>query len=146
MDDLLRNAERWADGFGHGDLPILPSRRLALLACMDARVPVFQVLGLDPGEAHVIRNAGGLATGDALRSLRTSQAIGTRDVLVMHHTRCGVCDLPDEELSALGATRDVRENVRRTLQRIREELPGTGTLRGFVYDVETGRLDEVDGS
>ena len=110
---------------------------------MDARLPVFQVLGLNPGEAHVIRNAGGLATGDALRSIEVSQGIGTQDVLVVHHTDCGVCKMTDEQLSELGATRDVAENVRITLGRIRERLPQTGTLRGFVYHVETGRLEEV---
>ena len=110
---------------------------------MDARLPLFQILGLKPGEAHVVRNAGGLATDDALRSLQTSQQIGTHDVLVVHHTHCGVQRLSDEELEALGVTRDGDENVRITLRRIREELPETGTLRGFVYEVRSGHLREV---
>ena len=110
---------------------------------MDARLPVFQVLGLRTGDAHVIRNAGGLATDDALRSLEVSRGIGTQDVLVIHHTDCGVCKMSDEQLAELDATRDVSENVRRTLARIRDRLPETGELRGFVYDVEQGRLDEV---
>ena len=110
---------------------------------MDARLPVFQVLGLRPGDAHVIRNAGGLATPDALRSLEVSQGIGTEDVLVVHHTDCGVCRMSDAELQELGATRDVEENVRLTLRRVRSALPGTRTLRGFVYEVESGRLREV---
>ncbi|HEV2813308.1 MAG TPA: carbonic anhydrase [Solirubrobacteraceae bacterium] len=114
-----------------------------MLACMDARLPVFQVLGLRTGDAHVIRNAGGLATDDALRSLATSQNIGTQDVIVVHHTDCGLSKLSDEELRALGATKDVEENVRITLRRIRRALRRTGTLRGFVYEVETGRLREV---
>jgi carbonic anhydrase len=143
MEDLIENARAWERDFRHGDLAILPARRLAVLACMDARLPVFQVMGLRPGDAHVIRNAGGLATEDALRSLDVSQGIGTQDVIVVHHTDCGVCKMTDEQLEALGATRDVAENVRITVGRIREQLPRTGTLRGFVYDVETGRLDEI---
>ena len=110
---------------------------------MDARLPVFQVLGLNPGDAHVIRNAGGLATEDTLRSLEVSQSLGTQDVLVVHHTDCGVCKMTDAELQALAATRDVAENVRITLGRVRERLPRTGTLRGFVYHVETGHLEEI---
>ncbi len=110
---------------------------------MDARLPVFQVLGLQPGEAHVIRNAGGLATDGALRSIEVSQGIGTQDVLVVHHTDCGVCKMTDEQLEELGATRDVDENVRITLERIRERVPRTAALRGFVYEVESGRLREV---
>jgi carbonic anhydrase len=110
---------------------------------MDARLPVFQVLGLRTGDAHVVRNAGGLATEDALRSLEVSQGIGTQDVLVVHHTDCGVAKMTDEQLRALGATRDVEENVRITLRRVRQRLRGTRTLRGFVYEVESGRLREV---
>jgi len=110
---------------------------------MDARLPIFQILGLKPGEAHVIRNAGGLATDDVLRSLATSQGIGTHDVIVVHHTHCGVAKLSDEELEELGATRDVDENVRRTVARVREALPRTGTLRGFVYEVRSGHLREI---
>jgi carbonic anhydrase len=143
MDDLIENARRWEQEFRHGDLAILPARRLAVLACMDARLPVFQVLGLAPGEAHVIRNAGGLATEDALRSLAVSQGIGTRDVLVVHHTDCGVCRMSDEELRELDATRDVDENVRITLRKLRGTLERSATVRGFVYEVESGRLREV---
>jgi carbonic anhydrase len=143
IEDLLENARRWEQEFSHGDLPLLPARRLAVLACMDARLPIFQVLGLQPGEAHVIRNAGGLATDDALRSLEVSRGIGTEDVLVVHHTDCGVCKMTDEQLRELGATRDVDENVRITLGRIRERL-APGALLGFVYEVETGRLRPVD--
>ena len=143
MDDLIDNARAWERDFRHGDLAIVPARRLAVLACMDARLPVFQVLGLRPGDAHVVRNAGGLATEDALRSIEVSQGIGTDDVLVVHHTDCGVCKMTDAELQAMGATRDVHENVRITLGRIRDRVPHTGTLRGFVYHVETGRLEEV---
>ena len=145
IDDLLENARAWERDFTHGELPLLPARRLAVLACMDARLPIFQVLGLKPGEAHVIRNAGGLATPDALRSIAVSQGIGTQDVVVVHHTDCGVCKMTDDELRDLGATRDVEENVRITLSRIRAALEETGTLRGFVYEVESGRLREVDG-
>ncbi len=143
IDDLLENARRWQSGFTYGGLPIRPSRRLAVLACMDARLPIFQILGLKPGEAHIVRNAGGIATDDSIRSLATSQSIGTHDVLVVHHTHCGVARLSDEELEALGATRDTDENVRITLRRIREALPKTGALRGFVYEVRTGHLRPV---
>jgi carbonic anhydrase len=110
---------------------------------MDARLPIFQVLGLKTGDAHVIRNAGGLATEDALRSLEVSQGIGTQDVLVVHHTDCGVAKMSDEQLRALGASRDIEDNVRVTMRRIRQRLNRTGTLRGFVYEVESGRLREV---
>ena len=145
IDDLLENARRWQRDFRHGDLPILPARRLAVLACMDARLPVFQVLGLEPGEAHVIRNAGGLATEDALRSIAVSQGIGTEDVIVVHHTDCGVCRMDDEELAALDATRDVEENVRITLRKLRGVVAPPATVRGFVYEVETGPLREIEG-
>jgi len=143
IEDLLDNARDWERRFAHGDLQILPARRLAVLACMDARLPVFQVLGLRPGDAHVIRNAGGLATDDALRSLEVSQGIGTEDVIVIHHTDCGVCKMSEEDLRALGATRDVEDNVRVTLRRVRARLGKTRTLRGFVYEVERGRLREI---
>ena len=143
IDDLLDNARGWERGFAHGDLPIRPGRRLAVLACMDARLPVFQVLGLRVGDAHVIRNAGGLATEDALRSLEISQGIGTQDVIVVHHTDCGVAKMSDADLRALGATRDIEDNVRVTLRRVRQRLGKTRTLRGFVYEVESGRLREV---
>ena len=127
----------------YGGLPIRPSRRLAVLACMDARLPVFQILGLKPGEAHIVRNAGGLATDDALRSLAVSQDIGTHDVAVVHHTHCGIQSMSDEELEALGVTRDADENVRITIRRIRERLPKTGRVRGYVYEVRKGHLREV---
>jgi carbonic anhydrase len=146
IDDLIDNARRWERDFQHGDLPIVPGRRLAVLACMDGRLPVFQVLGLKTGDAHVIRNAGGLATEDALRSLAVSQGIGTQDVIVVHHTDCGVSRMSDEDLEELGATRDADENVRLTLQRLQERLGDGGTRRGFVYEVETGRLREVDAA
>jgi carbonic anhydrase len=110
---------------------------------MDARLPIFQILGLKPGEAHIVRNAGGVATEDAIRSLATSQQIGTHDVVVVHHTHCGIAKLSDEELAALGVTRDTEENVRITMRRVREELPKTGKLRGFIYEVRTGRLREI---
>ncbi len=111
---------------------------------MDARLPVFQVLGLKTGDAHVIRNAGGLATEDALRSLAVSQGIGTQDVLIVHHTDCGVARMTDEQLAELGATRDIDENVRITLARVRETLGDSGaTVRGFVYEVDSGHLREI---
>ncbi len=144
IDDLIDNARRWEQDFKHGELQILPARRLAVLACMDARLPVFQVLGLKTGDAHVIRNAGGLATEDALRSLAVSQGIGTQDVLIVHHTDCGVARMTDEELTELGATRDIDENVRITLAKVRETLGDSdATVRGFVYEVDSGHLREI---
>jgi carbonic anhydrase len=158
IDDLLENARRFAEGFGDGDLPVQPARRLAVVACMDSRIDLFRLLGLRHGEAHVIRNAGGLATDDVLRSLSLSQAIlETRDVMVIQHTGCGLHG--DEEAIAeriravtgavpggsLGAFSDVDESVHRSVRRIRESsclVPG-GEVRGFVYHVEDGRLREV---
>jgi carbonic anhydrase len=158
VDDLLRNAERYARVFTAGELPVAPALKLAIVACMDSRIDLFRLLGLHLGEAHVIRNAGGLVTDDTLRSLTLSQALlGTREVMVIQHTGCGL--LGDEERLKervaeatgadppwpLGAFDDVEASVRRQLQILRStpHLVGAGSARGFVYEVETGRLRQV---
>jgi len=158
-DDLLRNNARYADAFAKGDLPAAPARRVAVLACMDARLDPARVLGLDEGEAHVIRNAGGVATGDAIRSLAISQhLLGTEEVMLIHHTRCGMLGLSDEDFAerlereagerppwrARGFS-DLERSVRDSIACLEQSpfLPRRDRIRGFVYDVETGRLREV---
>jgi carbonic anhydrase len=159
IDDLLRLNARYADGFTKGDLPAPPARRVAVLACMDARLDPARVLGLDEGEAHVIRNAGGVVTDDAIRSLAISQhLLGTEEVMLIHHTRCGMLGLSDEDFAerlereagarppwqALGFS-DLERSVRDSIARLERSpfLPRRDRIRGFVYDVETGRLREV---
>ncbi len=158
-DELLANNEAYAAAFEHRDLPLRPSRRLAVLACMDSRLDVFGALGLAIGEAHVIRNAGGLATDDAIRSLALSQRMmGTEEVVVIHHLDCGILRVTDEEFRrrlatetgveapwAEDTTTDVTENVRRAVAAITSSpfVPTPGPVRGFVYDEASGRLREV---
>jgi carbonic anhydrase len=158
IDDLLRNAERYANVFTAGALPTPPALRLAIVSCMDSRIDLFALLGLHLGEAHIIRNAGAIVTDDVLRSLALSQALlGTRDVMVVQHTGCGLHgdedDLRAKVAAAtgaepewpLGAFDDVEASVRRQLEILREtpHLVGGPEARGFVYAVETGRLSEV---
>jgi carbonic anhydrase len=157
-DDLLRNAGRYASVFTAGKLPVAPALRLAIVACMDSRIDLFALLGLHLGEAHVIRNAGGLVTDDVARSLTISQALlATREIMVIQHTGCGLHG--DEQYlrsrvaeatgaeppEPLGAFDDVNASVRRQLEILRStpQLAGGDSARGFVYDVETGRLREV---
>ncbi|MGH7544181.1 MAG: beta-class carbonic anhydrase [Gemmatimonadota bacterium] len=158
-DDLLRNNAAYAGKFDRGALPAAPSRRVAVVACMDARLDVYRLLGLEPGEAHVIRNAGGVVTEDVVRSLLISQRfLGTREIALVHHTDCGMLTLRDDEVQAqieadiglrppfaLEAFDELDGSVRRSIARIRASafIPHTNRVRGFVYDVETGRLDEV---
>lgn len=158
-DELIRNNRAYADGFALDDLPARPSRRVAVLACMDARLDLHRLLGLEPGEAHVIRNAGGVVTEDAIRSLLISQRmLGTREVVLVRHTDCGMLGFRDDEVTAeileetgirlpfaLGAFAELEQEVRRSLARIRASpfLPHRDRVRGFVYDVRTGRLEEV---
>jgi carbonic anhydrase len=158
-DGLLENNESYAASFDKGDLPLPPGRKVAVLACMDARLDPAKALGLEEGDAHVIRNAGGVASDDALRSLAISQhLLGTEEIVLLHHTDCGMLTFTDEEfaqkMEAETGTRpawrtlsftDLDEDVRKTLERIRESpfIPRTDKLRGFVYEVETGRLREV---
>ena len=158
-DDLLRNNAAYAEGFDKGDLPIPPAKKVAVVTCMDARLHVHALLGLQEGDAHIIRNAGGIVTDDEIRSLAISQRLlGTEEVLVIHHTGCGMLTFSDEEFRrtleeetgsapewAAGAFGDLEEDVRRSVARIRESpfVPRKDAIRGFVYEVETGRLREV---
>jgi carbonic anhydrase len=158
-ENLLRNNEAYASSFDKGDLPLPPGRKVAVLACMDARLDPARVLGLEEGDAHVIRNAGGVASDDALRSLAISQhLLGTEEIVLLHHTDCGMLTFTDEDFAqrmeaetgkrpewrTLSFT-DLDDDVRKTLERIRESpfIPRTDNVRGFVYEVETGRLREV---
>lgn len=160
VDDLLRNAERYAAVFTAGELPVPPALRLSIVACMDSRIDLSALLGLRPGEAHVIRNAGGLVTDDVLRSLALSQSLlGTREIMVIQHTGCGLHGEEDalrgrvaeatgaEPPWPLGAFADVEQSVREQLALLRTtpHLMGGASARGFVYEVETGRLREVTG-
>lgn len=159
-EETLKANQDYAAAFGLGRLPMPPARKLAVVACMDARLTVEQFLGLKTGEAHIIRNAGGLATDDALRSLIiSSRLLGTRTIFVIEHTDCGMLTFQDEQLrqqlkSETGhdashlqfhAFTDLEENLRAQLQRIRENpfLPREVELHGFIYDVRSGRLREV---
>jgi carbonic anhydrase len=158
IDALLRNAERYARVFTGGELPVPPALELAIVACMDSRIDLFALLGLHLGEAHVIRNAGGLVTEDVLRSLTLSQALlGTREIMVVQHTGCGLAGdeavLRERVAAATGAEPpapllafdDVDASVRRQLAVLRStpHLVRGDAARGFVYEVETGRLREV---
>jgi carbonic anhydrase len=158
-DELLRNAEAYADGFDKGDLPMPPGRRIAIVACMDARLDPSGLLGLQEGDAHVIRNAGGVITDDEIRSLAISQRLlGTEEIMLIHHTDCGMLTFTDDDFRrsiqdetgikpewAAEAFPDVDEDVRQSLARVKASpfIPKKDSLRGFVYEVESGRLREV---
>ncbi|GJO18663.1 beta-carbonic anhydrase 1 [Mycobacterium marinum] len=157
-DDYLANNADYASGF-EGPLPMPPSKHIAILACMDARLDVYRLLGINEGEAHVIRNAGGVATDDAIRSLAISQRLlGTREVVLIHHTDCGMLTFTDDDFKrgiqdetgvkppwAAEAFPDAAEDVKQSLRRIENSLFVTKhvSLRGFVFDVATGKLNEV---
>lgn len=160
IDELVVNNASAATPAGAGEpRDGAPSRRVAIVACMDARLDVFRALGLRPGEAHVIRNAGGVVTDDVIRSLAISQRkLGTKEVMLIHHTDCGMLKLADEEFRselersagapppfAIGAFDDLEGSVRKSVQRVRESpfLPHREQVRGFVYDVAEHRLREV---
>jgi carbonic anhydrase len=158
-DELLHDNEGYAAAFDGGALPLKPGRKLAVLACMDSRLDPIPALGLQLGDAHVIRNAGGIATVDAIRSLAISQRLlGTEEIVVIHHTDCGMHTFADDEFRAqleheTGARPpwategfgSIEADVRASLQRLRESpfLLHTDRIRGFVFAVETGRLREV---
>lgn len=159
-DTLLAANEVYADSFSQGHLPMPPARRLAIVSCMDARLDPARFLGLEPGDAHVIRNAGGLVTDDAIRSLVISHwLLGTQEVAVIAHTDCGMLTFTNDDLRArlrTGAGADasdidfrpfpeLQESVRQSLRAVRESpfLPDSLELSGWIYDVHDGRLAEV---
>jgi carbonic anhydrase len=158
IDDLIAHNREYVDRHGHRVMPTAPQRRLAVLTCMDSRLDLFGALGLDLGEVHLVRNAGGICTDDAIRSLLLSQRLlGTRDVMVIHHTRCGLEAFAEEALAGeiecevgrrppfrLGAYRDVDADVRATMSAVLESpFLNSGEVRGFVFDVDDGGLREV---
>jgi carbonic anhydrase len=154
-DDLLANAERYAEAFDAGHLEAPPARKVVVLACMDARVHPNELFGLDLGDAHLLRNGGGLVTEDVLRSLAISQRrLGTTEVMIVQHTSCGMIGLDEAALESevgarpaegFGGFADLEESVRDGVRRVRESpyLLHTDKVRGFIYDVKTGRLREV---
>ena len=158
-DELLKNNARYAASFDKGHLPLPPARHVAVVACMDARLDVHELLGLDEGDAHVIRNAGGAVTEDAVRSLVISQRLlGTREIILVHHTDCGMLTFADDPLKrqiqaeagirpafALESFPDLDEDVRQSIARIKASpfIPHKEHVRGFVYDVKNGRLREA---
>ena len=157
-DELLANNERYAESFA-GPLPLPPSRHLAVVACMDARLNVYGILGLQDGEAHVIRNAGGVVTDDEIRSLTISQRLlGTQEIILIHHTDCGMLTFTDDDFKAsiqkdtgikpewaAEAFADLDEDVRQSIARIKASpfIPHKESIRGFVFDVASGKLREV---
>ena len=162
-DDLLERNASYASAFDtsdKGDLPLPPARKLAVVACMDARLNVHGLLGLELGDAHVIRNAGGVVSDDALRSLVISQRLlGTEEIILIHHTDCGMLTFRDDDVKdgiladtglrpsfALEAFGDLDDDVRQSIGRIRANpfVPSKGQIRGFVYGCATGRLNEVE--
>lgn len=165
--DFQPNADRfvefnaaYAERFDHGGLPVEPAGRVAVVACMDSRMPIFQILGMEYGEAHVIRNAGGVITDDVIRSLCLSQRyLGTREIILMHHTDCGLQRVTEDQLKgeleaelgikpwwSVESFTDPFADTKQSIQRLRLTpfVPYKDHIRGFVYDVETGRLVEVD--
>jgi carbonic anhydrase len=160
IDELFENNNAFADGQPEVELDVRPRRQLAIVTCMDSRLDVFQALGLEDGEAHILRNAGGVITDDVIRSLAISQRkLGTREVMLIHHTDCGLMKLTDDgfraELQdaagiapsfAIESFSDVDADVRQSILRVRRSpfLLHRDVVRGFVYDVATHRLHEVE--
>jgi carbonic anhydrase len=158
-DQFVRNNEQYSRSFKKGDLPIPPAKHVAIVACMDARLDVHELLGLEEGDAHVIRNAGGAVTEDVIRSLAISQRLlGTNEIILVHHTDCGMLTFTDDAVKkqieaetgirpefALEAFSDLDDDVRQSIERIKASpfVPHKDRIRGFVYDVRTGRLNEV---
>lgn len=158
-DELLANNAEYASTFDRGDLPAPPARRVAIVTCMDARLNVYGALGLSEGDCHVIRNAGGVVTDDAIRSLAISQRLlGTEEIILIHHTSCGMLSFRDDDFRAsieqetgirppwaAEAFADLEQDVRQSIARVQASpfLPHKNSVRGFVYEVETGRLREV---
>jgi carbonic anhydrase len=158
-DELLKNNEAYAASFDKGSLPLPPGQKLAVVACMDARLSPYAILGLQEGDAHVIRNAGGVVTDDEIRSLAISQRLlGTEEIILIHHTDCGMLTFTDDEFKrsiqddvgikpewAAEAFSDLDEDVRQSIARIKASpfIPRKESVRGFVYDVTSGKLREV---
>jgi carbonic anhydrase len=158
-DDLLANNESYVASFDKRDLPLPPAKKLAVVACMDARLNVYGMLGLREGDAHVIRNAGGVVTDDEIRSLAISQRLlATEEIILIHHTDCGMLTFTDDEFKAsieqetgikpewaAEAFGDLDGDVRQSIARIKASpfIPHKDSIRGFVYEVESGRLREV---
>ena len=159
-DELLDNAKSYAEGFDKGDLPLPPAKGVAVLACMDARLNPYGILGLQEGDAHVIRNAGGVVTDDEIRSLAISQRLlGTKEIILIPHTDCGMLTFTDDEFKrqvqddtgikpewAAEAFPDLDEDVRQSIARIKASpfIPNKDSVRGFVYEVESGKLREIN--
>ncbi|MFI5285801.1 MAG: beta-class carbonic anhydrase [Candidatus Dormibacteria bacterium] len=158
-DELVKNNERYAAGFIKSAAPMPPARGVAVVACMDARLHVSAILGLEVGDAHIIRNAGGVVTDDAIRSLVISQRLlGTTEVILIHHSDCGMVTFSDDAVKAqikedtgirphfaLEAFLDADDDVRQSIARIKASpfIPHRDSVRGFVYDVTSGRLREI---
>jgi carbonic anhydrase len=161
-DDLLKNNEEYVANFDKADLPLPPAKGLAVVACMDARIVPSKILGLEEGDAHVIRNAGGVITDDEIRSLAISQRLlGTKEILLLHHTDCGMLTFNDDEFKqqlvddtgvkpawSPESFKDLEEDVRHSIARIKASpfIPNKDNIRGFVYEVETGKVREVEGA
>jgi carbonic anhydrase len=159
IDELVDNAQAYAQTFDRGELPLPPAKRVAIVACMDARLNPYGLLGLEEGDAHVIRNAGGVITDDEIRSLSISQRLlGTEEIMLIHHTDCGMLTFGDDDFRrqvqedtgvkpewAAEAFSDLDEDVRQSIARIKASpfIPRKDQVRGFVYDVHDGRLREV---
>src|SRR5437773_1133957 len=159
IDELVGNSTSYRDSFESGDLPLPPAKHVAIVACMDARLNPYGLLGLNEGDAHVIRNAGGVITDDEIRSLAISQRLlGTEEIILIHHTDCGMLTFSDDDFRndlqkeigikpewAAEAFQDLEEDVRQSIARIKASpfIPRKDAVRGFIYDVSTGALDEV---
>jgi carbonic anhydrase len=159
IDTYLGNNAKYAADFSKGGLPMPPAKQIAIVACMDARLETGALLGIEEGEAHVIRNAGGVVTDDVIRSLTISQRLlGTREIMLIHHTDCGMLTFTSAEVKeairkdtgmrpsfSMEDFADLEDDVRESIARIQASpfVPHKDTIRGFVYEVETGRLREV---
>ena len=160
IDTLLANNRKYAASFLAGNLPGAPAGKIAIVTCMDARIETGTLLGLKEGDAHIIRNAGGIVTDDVIRSLMISQhLLGTREVMLIQHTQCGMMTFSDEELKNriekesgsrphfdIGSFTHLEQEIRNSVIRIKETplIPHTDSVRGFIYDVENGTLQEIN--
>ena len=161
VEELLENNAAYADGFDKGDLPVPPAKKVAVITCMDARIDVHEILGLKEGDAHVIRNAGGVVTDDVIRSLTISQRmIGTEEIVLIHHTRCALMSVGNDEIKerierdvgveppfAIESYASLEDSLSRSIDRIKESpfIQHRDRIHSFVYDVETGVLTEARG-